>query len=210
MTITYNHNELGNYYVPPNQKFKICVDIGANCGTFSLKYQDVFEKIHAYEPQSECFNICKEKFLQYKHITVYEEAVYYDDKSSVTMVSHINNDSGSCAIISDIIKNEGWTDNIVNYDIKTVDLDKIFERLDNKDIDYMKVDCETSEFNFLYNKDLSKIKRLAIEIHAQMGEENWFILINYILKYFNNVQNANFDYNKNFNKEFYFESKFIL
>jgi len=107
MTITYNHNELGNYYVPPNQKFKICVDIGANCGTFSLKYQDVFEKIHAYEPQSECFNICKEKFLQYKHITVYEEAVYYDDKSSVTMVSHINNDSGSCAIISDIIKNEG-------------------------------------------------------------------------------------------------------
>lgn len=204
---TYNYNELGNYYMPPDQKFKICVDIGANCGSFSLKYQNIFDEIHAYEPQSKCFNICKERLSSYKNIKIYNEAVYYDDKSVVIMISHHNNDSGSCTINSDVIKVKEWTNNIIDSDIKTIDLNKILERLNNEDIDYMKVDCETGEFNFLNNKDLSKIKRLAIEIHHQLGVENWYKLINHILKYFNNIHNYDLNYVNGQNKEFYFESK---
>lgn len=43
------------------------------------------------------------------------------------------------------------------------------------------MDCETSEYNFLMDKDLSNIKYLAVEIHWQIGRNNWYKLINHIL-----------------------------
>jgi len=75
------------------------------------------------------------------------------------------------------------------------------------------MDCETSEYNFLMNKDLSNIKYMAIEIHWQMGEKNWYKLIHYILNYFNhktpsnNPTGSSLSYSVGRNKELFFESK---
>lgn len=73
----------------------------------------------------------------------------------------------------------------------------------------MKIDCENSEYHLLMNKDLSKIKYIGVELHHQMGKKNFDDLVNHILKYFNNVHNANLNYHRGANIEVLFESKFL-
>lgn len=204
-----NIHELGAYYVPDSVKGGICVDIGANCGSFSLKYANLFSKIHFYEPIKQLYNLCNDRLSEYKHIIGFNEAVYNKSGDKVSIFLHSNNDSGSSAIKSDIMYDkwkEDWTNNIIEKDVNTISLEEILHRLDNNDIDYMKVDCETSEYLFLLDKDLSKIKHLGIEIHGQLGEERWNELITHLLKYFNNPFNQSLSYNK-CNKELYFINK---
>jgi len=204
---------LGNYFVPENVNLNVCIDIGGNCGSFSLKYANVFNKIYVYEALPSCYNICKNRLSNFANIYVYNEAVHKEDNLSVTMIAHINYDSGSSAVSSDIIHVQEWTSDTIAKNIKTISLETILSRLNNEDIDYvdyMKIDCETSEYNFLYNKDLSKIKRMAIEVHHQIGIDHWNELIDHILIYFDNVHNYNLSYISGFNKELYFESKSLI
>lgn len=165
-----NINELGNYFVPDSVKDGICVDIGANCGTFTLKYASFFKTIYYYEPIEQLYILIKERTHNYKNIFGNNEAVLNKDNQKVSIYLHSNNDSGSSAVKSDIMCDtykEDWTDSIIQKDINTVSLETILLRI-NSDIDYMKIDCETSEYLFLMNKDLSKIKHLGIEIHVQL------------------------------------------
>ena len=47
-------------------------------------------------------------------------------------------------------------------------------------IDFLKCDCETSEYFIFNKKDLSKINYLAIELHHQLGPEKISELTNHI------------------------------
>jgi len=68
---------------------------------------------------------------------------------------------------------------------ETIDLDKIYEENKFDYIDYMKVDCEGSEYDFLMNKDLSRINFLVIELHdGFLGKEKADQLLRYIDKFF--------------------------
>jgi FkbM family methyltransferase len=209
----FDFNNLGYYIVPQDTKGGIMVDIGTNCGAFSYKYKDWFSKIHFYEPVKDMFDICNIRLKEFSNITGFQEAVYNKDEETVSIYAHTNNDSGSCAIkegVTDTRKND-WSDKIVQENIPTVSLEKIFERLDNQDINYLKIDCETSEYLFLMDKDLSKIKYLGIEVHCQLGEEKWCKFMNHLLKYFDFMENTYSDYRyfPHNNKEFSFKSKFV-
>lgn len=207
-----NPNNLGYYIVPELTKGGICVDIGANVGCFIEKYKSFFKTIHYYEPIKILYDSLQNKYNSYNNIIGYNEAVYNNDNEKVSIFLHTNNESGSCAIKSDIIDEsfkEDWTNTIIEKDIYTVSLETIFKRLDNMSIDYMKIDCETSEYLLLINKDLSKIKYMGIEIHNQLGEQKWNKLINHILLYFDNPLNQNLSYSRGLNKEFYFKNKNI-
>uniref|UniRef100_A0A6C0EVB3 Methyltransferase FkbM domain-containing protein n=1 Tax=viral metagenome TaxID=1070528 RepID=A0A6C0EVB3_9ZZZZ len=202
-------SHLGNYVVPLNVKNGVCIDIGGNTGQFSLKYKDFFKTIHIYEPQRECYEIIKKNIDGLINIKLFDEAVFHTSNLLVSLASHHNFDSGSVAVVSDIIKEPEWNTNIlVESNIKTISLSDITERIGGC-IDYMKVDCETSEYNLLMDKDLSKIKYMGIELHWQMGKDNFNKLVNHILKYFNNKSNITLDYPIGYNIECLFESKFI-
>jgi FkbM family methyltransferase len=206
-----NIYELGNYYIPDSVKNGKCVDIGANCGTFTLRYALFFKTIHFYEPISELFNLIKERTANYNNVLGFNEAVLDKDGQKVSIYLHSNNDSGSSAIKSDIMTDSyrnDWTDTIVQKDVKTVSLETILSRIGDE-VDYMKIDCETSEYLLLINKDLSKIKHLCIEVHTQLGESKWNELITHILLYFNNPNNQDLSYDSTRNKEFYFINKSI-
>lgn len=154
-------SHIGNYFVPLNTKNGICVDIGGNTGQFSLKYKDFFKQIHIYEPQQECYEIIKQNIKDYDNIKLYDEAVYHTSKLLINLVSHTNHDSGSVAIMDDIITVKEWTSNIVDSNCKTISLEAIIERTGGY-IDYIKIDCENSEYYLLMNKDLSNIKYIGI------------------------------------------------
>jgi len=203
------HSEhLGNYFVPQDIKNGICVDIGGNTGQFSLKYKNFFKQIHIYEPQKECYSIIKKNIDGLKNIVLFDEAVFHTSNQVVELVSHRTFDSGSVAINSDIIKEKEWLNHVVNS-CKTISLLEIIERAGGY-VDYMKIDCETSEYNLLIDKDLSHIKYMGIELHWQMGKDNFDRLIKHILKYFNNKTNADINYPNGYNIEVFFESKNIL
>jgi hypothetical protein len=57
--------------------------------------------------------------------------------------------------------------------VNIIDIEEVIKRTGSENIDYMKIDCENSEYLILLNKDLSKIKYIGIEIHHQMGENKW-------------------------------------
>jgi FkbM family methyltransferase len=201
-------NHIGNYFVPLNIKNGTCVDIGGNTGQFSLKYKDFFKQIHIYEPQQECYEIIKKNINGYDNIKLYGEAVFHTSNMAINLVSHTNLDSGSVAIMDDIITVKEWTINIVDSNCKTISLEDIIQRMGGY-IDYMKIDCENSEYYLLMNKDLSKIKYIGVELHWQMGKDNFDNLVNHILKYFNNKHNADLNYPVGSNIEVFFQSKFL-
>jgi len=202
--MNYNYNECGNYIVPYYCKNGICVDIGGNLGSFSLKYKDFFKLIHIYEPQTECCKIINNR-LNEKHIKVFKKAVFDQSNSLINLVKHKNNDSGSVSCYDDQIVIQEWnTNDIVDLNVETISIEDV-KTIAGGRIDYLKMDCETSEYKILYNHDLSNIKYLGIELHWQMGAENWNNLINYIHKFFFQVTSLNLEY-RNDNIEVLFKS----
>lgn len=209
-TQVHNYGNLGNYIVPEDVRGGVCVDIGGNTGCFSLKYKDFFSKIHIYEPQSECNKIIQQRTAGLQNISLFDEAVFSESGHILSMISHSNLDSGSVALKADNLTTNllstGWTVNTVDSKVKTIALEDVFERIGGS-IDYLKIDCETSEYNFLLNKDLSNIKYLGIEIHCQLGYDKYHELLNYILKYFDLAPQCDSSYNPTNNKEVLFKSK---
>ena len=198
---------LGNYYVPEECKGGVCVDIGGNTGQFSIKYAGFFRFIHIYEPQSACYNIIRDTVLsKFKNISLLPEAVYHTSNMKVDLMSHHNLDSGSVAVRDEIIIVPEWTSNIVDNKCNTISLIDIINRIGGK-VDYMKIDCETSEYNLLIGNDLSNIKQPRFELHWQMGKNNFELLVNHILKYFDNVFSADLTYPIGYNIEVYFKNK---
>lgn len=181
MELRYS-NHLGNYIIPSGIKKETCVDIGANAGCFTEIAQKQFTKVHSYEP-----NVILSKNLQnknYPNVMVFNEAVGNKNKNNVNLLGHTNNDAGSCALDETInsvieLKNH-WSDNVINI-TNMVDLETVIERIGGH-IDYLKVDCENSEFLIFNDKDLSQILTIAIELHHHMGEKNWYILKNHLDK----------------------------
>lgn len=173
-----NDNNLGSYHVP-NDATGICIDIGSNVGNFLKKYSQKFKLIHAYEP----IKVLYEKINDYKinNVVVYNEAVS-DVSGKTEIILHNNGESGSSAIrktIDEIIEIKHWSENIINK-VNMVTLEEVILRTNSNEIDYLKMDCENSEYLILYKKDLSKIKYIGIEIHGHMGKEKWDRLKNWV------------------------------
>lgn len=171
-------DNLGYYIIPDNCYRNVCVDVGANVGSFVLSQASNFKTIHYYEPFEDCFNTIQEKTKSYSNVTGWKEAVYNKDGETVSIVSHYNLDAGSNAIKTDSI-NEDWTNEIGS--VKTVSLPTILERVGGH-IDYLKVDCETSEYYFLIDQDLSSIDYIGIELHWQIGKTKYNQLLKHLAK----------------------------
>ena len=180
LSVKIRKNNLGHYIVPQEVKGGVCVDIGANVGSFIEKYLEHFSLINFYEPFLECYKICCQKFEDKENVIGFNEGVF---ESNITqfLVRHKNKDSGSSALKTEIVYNTGWNPEEIIQEVICIDLETIIERVGGK-IDFLKCDCETSEYYIFNKKDLSKINFLAIELHHQMGPEKFSELTNHIRK----------------------------
>ena len=169
---------IGNYLIPEDAKNGICVDIGANYGNFIEKNNTNFKEIHYVEPLKHVYEHLNEKFKNHHNVFGYNRAVWSKSDLDLKMVSHLNNDAGSAGVKGDFINND-WTDNVLN-DVTSISIEEIIDKLG--EIDYLKVDCETSEYPFLFGKDLTKIKYIGIELHPHLGVEKYDELIAWIKK----------------------------
>lgn len=171
---------LGYYYIPKKIS-GTCVDIGANVGSFIRKNAHKFSTFHYYEVYKPNFQSCQRIASDMDNVIGFNEAVSDKDNQIVELLIPTNKDCGSIAIDSSHIEiTNSWSEKL-SENIKTVSLITILERT-NGYIDYMKVDCETSEYPLLMNKNLSNIGIIAIEIHCQLGKRRAEELVNHIKK----------------------------
>jgi hypothetical protein len=73
-------------------------------------------------------------------------------------------------------------------------------------IDYIKIDCETSEYSFLMNKNLSKLRYIGVELHHHIGLDRYNELLNWIKKTHDLIHGDD-TYMFGYNKEVLFKLK---
>ncbi|MBC8321625.1 MAG: FkbM family methyltransferase [Bacteroidetes bacterium] len=173
------------------KQIKTVVDIGANVGYFSLFMLANFPKakVIAFEPMPVNFKLLS-KYMQENStldFAVINKAVSSKGQGSITL----NYDStDSFTTDASIFDASSRADSI---EVKTTCLQDIIydNKLDN--IDFLKLDCEGSEYAILYDAPtsiLNKISIMSIETHSGKEEnENAVSLINYLK---NNAFKINF------------------
>jgi len=189
------------YKIPHNtEKFNIAIDIGANVGAFPIVNHDKFKRIVCIEPSNYSVNECIKNTKRFENVEVYNLAVSDKDDDIIKLRSCLGaNTSGNASTV----EHKSWNDD--NYElIKTISYKGLFERFGIDKIDYLKIDCEGGEYDFLMNQDLSNIDYLGIEIHVLLNEK-LKILENYIKKYFDIIYETG--NGVTINKEYTFKNK---
>jgi FkbM family methyltransferase len=174
-TVRMVANEFGhNSYDFSNIDFKegdVVIDIGGNVGMISifLAKKFPFLKIYAFEPVKENFENFKRNIklnnIPDGVITVENLAVTKDARI-VNLDINITNSGGSG--LSEKKKVGGFQ----SGDVQSVTLEDIFEKFSLKSCKLLKIDCEGSEYEILYNTDkdiLKKCKHLRGEFHENDG-----------------------------------------
>lgn len=166
-----------NYKVIKN--YNLAFDIGANIGGFISAYHLKFNKIIAVEAISETFAELKKNVSHIKNVELLNIAVSDKSDKILDFYKWNNNDSGSVSSI----KIKGQVD-ISFLKVKTISYEDLVKRYGVPD--YIKIDCEGCEYDFLMNKDLTGIEFMAMELHyGFLNDEKRNELLNYLLKYFN-------------------------
>ncbi|QMU53927.1 MAG: FkbM family methyltransferase [Nitrosopumilus sp.] len=143
------------------------IDIGAMIGSFTLwaheKWPDA--KIYSYEPDPKSFNFLKKNIStcsDSKKIKIFNSAIWNDEKE-VVFQQFEKTPSCNSLLIFDPPYVTGISNKIK---IETKSFSKIVQKFDK--IDFLKIDCEGSEYDILYSlkkPEFKKIKYIALEYH---------------------------------------------
>jgi len=159
------------YFMPASyEKYPVAVDIGANVGGFCINAHNKFDKIYAFEPLIENYVVLEQVIKQFKlnNVEIFHNAVYSEGGKKLILKSHKNNISGNVTCID--TEDDDFVD--LKQACETVTLDDIFKILNIDKINYLKMDCEGSEYDILENfSNFDKICLMGIEIHSHYGEE---------------------------------------
>lgn len=160
---------------------KTVVDIGANVGYFSLFVltQNKSARVFAFEPMPNNFK----QLSAYRKenaslaLTAFNVAVG-DKKGSI----HLNYDeSDSFTTAASILDVEGQPNQI---EVPTTTLQAIFDENNIDVLDFLKLDCEGSEYNILYSASpelLKKVRIMSMETHVGKGKnENQPALVKFL------------------------------
>lgn len=96
----------GEYSVNYSGKAPRVLDIGANCGAFSIYATQVWPgcSVYAYEPAQVCFSFLSENVKPYPNITAYRAAVMRDDALTKLYIGKTN--QGEASFFSDLGQTE--------------------------------------------------------------------------------------------------------
>jgi FkbM family methyltransferase len=159
----------GSYDVS-NIDFKegdVVIDIGGNVGIISifLAKKFPFLKIYAFEPVKENFENFKRNIRLNKipdGIISVENLAVTKDARTVNLNIDMTNSGGSNLYVAKEV------DSFQSGDVQSVTLEDIFEKFALKSCKLLKIDCEGSEYEILYNTDkdiLKKCKHMRGEFH---------------------------------------------
>jgi FkbM family methyltransferase len=94
-------------------------------------------------------------------------------------------DSVGATTSSELLKTLNKNPNDAPYHyVFSICLEGMFDFFALKYVDYLKIDIEGAEYDFLLDKDLSNICSMGIEIHGNFGKQKKDQLKNHLNKYF--------------------------
>jgi len=183
-----------SYPLPERGRFAF--DIGANVGGFCIHAHKNFDKIFAFEPMLENYNIlCKTiETLGIKNVEIFNTAVYSESNRILPLgVYEYNSDKIHSRDVS-IVNNSGNISCVENSKKNLIEIDQQCETISIKDamnalsvdkIDYLKLDCEGSEYPILENfNDYDKISWICMEIHKIYGNKRKEKLLKMMQKFY--------------------------
>ena len=166
MEDVYEINQLSEQ-LPDNPTI---IDIGANAGFFCLQLLSKIEKatIYAYEPMLANVILFREtinKNNKLKDLIHLNQLAVTGIKKDFLELYAESEDKNQvvASVFSDFNKN-----NLNKIKVPCITLEDIIEKNKLKSIDLLKLDCEGSEYDIIYNssKDIfSIIQRITIEVH---------------------------------------------
>ncbi len=172
-----------------NFNYNLCVDLGANIGIFTLIASKLFRRVVAFEADPHTYNYAQ-AIINYNGLC--SNVSLSDDKESTQYLfkaqrqsegeeSNIELHNLACAsktgqVVSLYSAPDDLGSNMIyktndkleetQRKCMTIDFSTMQELLGTKDIDYLKVDIEGSEYDFLLEQDLSDIKVIRLELHS--------------------------------------------
>ena len=161
-----------NYPLPSHTKATkpVAVDIGANVGGFCVNAHKWFDKVYAFEPLTENYFILEEvlKKLNIKNVEVYNTAIYGSSNQELILRACEGNHTQDVTCASfDNVKFSN-----LEQKCETISLTDMFDALEINKVDYLKIDCEGSEYEIFENfNDYHKIDLIAMEVHEFFGEK---------------------------------------
>jgi FkbM family methyltransferase len=166
------HHDYDSEQVPPIGPNNIVVDIGANIGLFSLLAATISPDVtvHAFEPAPDSFALLQKNIAANGCINIHPHQYAVSGK---TGEMDLYLDSGSLG--DSTIEEWVGRDNIVGRErVQCISLDDLFAHCGLTFCDYLKIDCEGSEFDLLFSassETLGKVRTIAVEYHEHRGRK---------------------------------------
>lgn len=194
---------MGNYPIPDFIGRDVAVDIGSNMGAFLVKNNKSFHNMYFLEACYENFEQIQRNLIKHNVENCYgfNLAVGKESGKIVKLKSWHLTGGSSCGS-SATVEHEVW-ENSDYHPVMTVDLEGVFELFSLDTIDYMKIDCEGSEYDFLMDKDLSNIDCIGMELHFFIDHKK---LVEHIKKY-HDVFHGDPKINGTYNRDIVFVNK---
>ena len=156
----------------------VCVDLGANVGIFAAFWTAIFERFICEEASKANCDRMVSNFdkLGVSNTQIVRKAAWKDSDSGFKLGYGKNKKRpGDCTL---------WTSASPHPDFETVPticLSDLMQECSVDEIDLLKVDIEGSEYEFLYDQDLTKVNCLIVELHSDLrGKKKIRELVKYL------------------------------
>lgn len=145
----------------------VVIDIGANVGFFSLAAFSRYPKaeVHAFEPHPFNFEVLqkyKDHYSSYKW-NIYDMAISDSNGHIKLNTSTLDGFSTMTSTVANKAKHH-------SFEKKSVRLDTFLKDKNIKKVDYLKMDCEGSEYDILYalsKETFDMIQVICLETHLE-------------------------------------------
>jgi FkbM family methyltransferase len=142
----------------------VVLDIGANKGFFTLNaLQKRASKVYSVEPVNHSYEQIKKLLNDFPNVEAINKAI---GETNGTISMFVDSDDSATNCVTTYGEMFGRESNKV--DVESVNINTLIEQIDSK-INYMKVDCEGSEFELfktITEQNLKNIDKLVIETHG--------------------------------------------
>lgn len=155
----------------------VIIDIGANVGFFGIQLLSKMDAatIYAYEPMPANVQMLRETMDRNPRLAhclhLHQRAVTGNPLDHIELFAEAEESS---QVVASVIS--GFNNNNTNrLTVPAITLSDIIQQHDLPRIDLLKMDCEGSEYDILYNTDpalIQRITRMTIEVHDLDTEQN--------------------------------------
>ena len=169
------------YLIPDEIKKNVAIDLGSNIGLFIKDNHLKFNRLYAIEASYENFlqSLKTTAALNTNNVFCFNLAAAKNDSEIIKVYANDNNgNSVSCMTSKKMFEerprfhDKSWNEeNETYHNVFSISLEGLYKFFNIDFIDYLKIDIEGAEYDFLLDKDLSNIGCLAIEIHGTLGHE---------------------------------------